>query len=33
MAAVKRDGRLIRSRSVWGAEGSNGDSHLCLKRG
>lgn len=22
MAAVKRDGRLIRSRSLWGAEGS-----------
>jgi len=25
MAAVKRDGRLIRSRSLWGAEGPFAD--------
>lgn len=30
---AKRDGRPIGSRSLWGAEGSVGDSQLCLKRG
>ena len=32
MCGDKRDGRPIGSRSLWGAEGSVGDSQLCLKR-